>query len=298
MILYYALGGGLGHISRSFALISHAPKPLQPRIRLLISSKSAYVARPHSPCPVDEVPRWAMAGKGRYPQFLADHFKQHGFSCIVIDTFPFGLLGELKHAAPELPRVLVGRYLRWGAYIDRCGETDDAVWPQVAVMIEQQQDEYLEQMERNGRVINAPWPISLARLADAEGPAEKPACCVVHSGTPSETRRLMSAARNIMSGHRMAGPPELFTPEKGLFPLERHMLRFSDIVTGAGYGSCAAASVLNGRIRYHLHPFPRRFDDQTLRLRRLQEGKWGNGLSGDASTVAEILWNNVTAFLK
>jgi len=298
MILYYALGGGLGHIARSFALIAHAPKALQARIRLLVSSKSAHVARPHSPRPVDHVPQWAMADLGRYFQFLTDHFKEYGFSCIVIDTFPFGLMGELKNMAPELPRVLVGRYLRWDAYVDRCGGTDDGLWPQVAVMIEQQEDKYLEQLKHNCRVIEARWPVSLAGPTDGAASAGRPACCIVHSGPPSETGRLMSVAREIMAEREMAGVPEVFTPEKGLFPLERHLLRFSDIVTGAGYASCAAAAVLNGQVRYHLHPFPRRFDDQDLRLRRFKEGQWGNGPPGDASTVADILWGNVTASLK
>lgn len=299
MILYYALGGGLGHIARSFALIAHAPGQLRRSVRLLVSSRSADVARPHSPCPIDSVPHWAMAGKGRYSQFLADHFKQHGFSCIVIDTFPFGLLGELKHLAPEVPRVLVGRYLRWDAYIDRCGAVEDALWPQTALMIERQGEIYSGHVERNcRRVITAEWPISLAGPMEGTVHDGRPACCVVHSGSSSELSRLEVIAKDIMAQRGIAGIPEVFTPEKGIFPLECHLSSFSDVVTGAGYASCAAAAVLNGRIRYHLHPFPRRFDDQALRLRRLKDGSWGNDPSGDVSTVAEILWGSVTAFLR
>jgi hypothetical protein len=216
----------------------------------------------------------------------------------VVDTFPFGLLGELRHPAPHLPRVLVGRYLRWDAYRKRCGTLGGAVWPRVAVMIEEQQSAYLEETGRHSRIITARWPVSLARPTDGTAPGVRPACCIVHSGPSAEMSRLADLARTIMAGRAITGTPEVFSPEKGLFPLEHHLSCFSDIVAGAGYASCAAAAVLKGRVRYHLHPFPRRFDDQALRLRRLYESRWGADSAGDASTVAAIVWGEVELLLK
>jgi len=294
MILYYALGGGLGHVARSFALISHAPEPVRSRIRLLVSTRSAHVALPCSPCPVDQVPEEAMADRKVYARFLDNYLGRHKFSCMVIDTFPFGLVGELKHAAPGLPRVLVGRYLRWDAYCGRCGDTEAAVRPQAVVMIEDQEKAYLEEMGRNARLIRAPWPVSLASPADRMPPPDKPAFCVAHSGPPDETRLLVEKAKAIMAGQGIEGVPEVFTPERGLFPLEHHLSHFSDIVAGAGYAACAAAAVLKGLRRYHLHPFPRRFDDQALRLGRLLEGSRGDS-TGDASVTAGILWREAAA---
>jgi hypothetical protein len=293
MILYYALGGGLGHISRSLALLAHAPEPLLPAIRLLVSSRSADAARPCSPCPMDVVPAWTMADRGLYLHFLDEYVHRHDFSCIVVDTFPFGLLGELRHSAPHVPRILVGRYLRWDAYRERCGDLVSAVWPRVAVMIEDQERTYLEEAERHSRIITAQWPVSLARLTDGPGTGIQPACCIVHSGSPAEIDRLMVMALRLMAERGIDGSPEMFTPEKGLFPIERRLSRFSDVVSGAGYASCAAAVVLKGRVRYHLHPFPRRFDDQALRLRLLREGRWGDNSAGTASSTASVLWGEV-----
>jgi hypothetical protein len=292
MILYYALGGGLGHISRSLAFITHAPKALLPRIRLLVSSISADVARPYSSCPMDRVPDWAMADPALYSRFLRDYFELHSFSCIILDTFPFGLLGELQRTMPDLRRLLIGRYIRWEAYLQRCAFLDNARWPHVAIMIEQQEEEYLCMLGRYGRIINAQWPISLARATDGGEPDVTPACCVVHSGPQSEIGRLLDLARRITAEKGIRGAPEIFRPEDGIFPMEHHLARFSDIVTGAGYAGCAASVVLQGRVRYHLHPFPRRFDDQALRLKRLQSSQWSYG--GDASAAAALLWNEVT----
>jgi hypothetical protein len=298
MILYYTLGGGLGHISRSLALLFHAPEPLLPTVRLLVSSKSADAARLCSPCPMDLVPEWAMADRGLYFRFLDEYLQRYAFSCIVVDTFPFGLLGELRHPAPHLPRVLVGRYLRWDAYRERCGTLGGAVWPRVAVMIEEQERRYLEEAGRHSSIITAQWPVSLARPTDGAAPGVRPACCIVHSGPSSEMSILRDMARTIMAERGIPGTPEVFTPEKGLFPLEHHLSCFSDIVAGAGYASCAAAAVLEGRVRYHLHPFPRRFDDQALRLRRLRERRWGADSAGDAFRVAAIVWSEVESLTK
>ena len=293
MILYYALGGGLGHVARSFALIARAPKSLLPRIRLLVSSRSAHVAEPHSPCPMDRVPERAMADRSVYARFLADYLAEHRFSHIVIDTFPFGLLGELKYIAPDLPRVLVGRYLRWEAYCERCGDAGDAAWPQAAVMIEEQDRAYLDAMERKSRVVTARWPISLAEPAAEVTPVDRPACCVVHSGPAGEIGRLVEIANRVMLERGIKGSPEIFTPGKGVFPVEAVLPRFTDVVAGAGYAACAASEVLAGRVQYHLHPFPRRFDDQALRLSRTLGGRRPDDSVGDASTVAEILWDRV-----
>jgi hypothetical protein len=295
MILYYALGGGLGHISRSFALIAHAPEALQPEIRLLVSSRSAAVALPHAPCPMDVVPEQAMAERSLYFRFLAAYLARHDFSCIVLDTFPFGLLGELADTAVTLPRILVGRYLRWDAYRERCADLNHAVWPRAAIMIEEQERPYLEEITRHGRIITAPAPISLARATDGPAPDATPACCIVHSGPAEETARLVEIANQVMAERALQGPPMVFLPQGGVFPVERRLSGFSDIVSGAGYAGCAASAVLNGRVRYHLHPFPRRFDDQARRLRLLQEGRWGDTSAGSTPSAASALWGEVEA---
>jgi hypothetical protein len=246
---------------------------------------------------MDVVPEQAMAERSLYFRFLAGYLALHDFSCIILDTFPFGLLGELAEMAVTLPRILVGRYLRWDAYRERCGDTSHAVWPRVAVMIEEQEGMYREKVMRHGRIINVPGPISLARATDGPAPDAPLACGIVHSGPAEETARLMDIAHRVMAERAIQGPPELFLPERGLFPVERHLSSFSDIVSGAGYAGCAASAVMNGRVRYHLYPFPRRFDDQSRRLRLLREGRWGDNSADSASSTASVLWGEVELLL-
>lgn len=293
MILYYALGGGLGHLSRSFALISRAPEEIRKRTRLLVSSAHAELASPHSPCSLDRVPEQVMTDRGLYLHFLSGYLGHHDIDLMIVDSFPFGLLGELKFLAPRIPRLLVGRYLRWDAYLERCGFLEGAVWPRVALLIERQESTYRQTLERHGRIVSAPWPVSLAAGVGSGRPDQSPACCVIHSGPVGEVNLLMNKAYQVMAERGIGGLPELFTPGRGVYPVERNLLRFSDVVAGAGYGACSAAATLHGRVRFHLHPFRRRFDDQALRLRRLQEGSWGMTADGDAGTVADLLWAEV-----
>ncbi len=293
MILYYALGGGLGHLTRSLVLIEHAPERLRSKIRILVSSKSAGAAERSFPCPVDRVPDAAMADPAGYERFLAGHFEKHHFQCVVMDTFPFGLLGEMKYRLPHIPRVLIGRYLRWDAYREACGTITDASWPEDAVVIEDQDDLYDRELKKHCFVTMARSPLSAVRARDIPDAPLKPACCVVHSGIGAELALLVDSARRIMAEKGIPGTPHVFTPDNALFPMERYLSGFSDIVTGAGYASSAAAVSLGGRIRYHLTSFERKFDDQGLRLQRLKNGTWPGGGSGDPSRTARVLWDLV-----
>lgn len=294
MILHYALGGGLGHIARSLALIAQAPPGLRERIRLLVSSRSAGAARPICPCPLDIVPDDAMATSRKYARFFDRYIAAHHFSCLVLDTFPFGLVGELSGAAPALPRVLVGRYLRWDAYMRRVGPDDSAIWPTLSLMIEEQSEEYIAEISRHSRVLQCNSPLSLARPEAVHAGEALKSWCVVHSGSPEELAELSLIARRLMAGQGVAGDPVIITPEQGIFPLELDPGRFSDVVAGAGYASCAAAKILEGRVRYHLHPFQRRYDDQGLRLQRLRTGVWGGGgTASDRGNSGPFLWDEV-----
>ncbi len=298
MILYYALGGGLGHIARSLALIAQAPEALRGRIRLLVSSRSAEAARPVCPCPMDIVPDEAMATHQLYSKFLARYLGSHRFSCMILDTFPFGLLGELADKAPELPRFMVGRYLRWNVYRKRGGELSAAVWPRFSIIIEEQDEEYMAEISRHSLIAHCNAPISLARQENVSVSEGGSSWCVVHSGTEEELNKLLILAGSLMSARGIAGNPKVVTPGQGVFPIEQNLSGYSDIVSGAGYASCAASKILEGRVRYHLQSFPRRYDDQELRINRLRAGTCGVAHEDSGGVHAgTLLWNEVRGVL-
>jgi hypothetical protein len=124
MLLYAATGGGLGHITRSYAIIAALIAQdggFSGRVRLLVSSSLWSLAAPLAPCPVDIVPEAARASRSAYLAFLEDYYGRHDFRALVLDTFPQGIVGEWAEVGKSLPRVLIARYLKWGAYRARLG---------------------------------------------------------------------------------------------------------------------------------------------------------------------------------
>ena len=137
------------------------------------------------------------------------------------------------------------------------------------------------------RQFSGPVAIRLPSTRPAAVQPQK--CCVVHSGPADELNKLAAIAQKVA-----AERPDLLTPQHGIFPVERHLQSYSDVITGAGYGSCAAAVSLQGQVRFHLHPFPRRYDDQQLRLERLNRGEWGDSDPRAATAaVSGALWGQV-----
>ncbi len=117
-VLYYAAGGGLGHVSRALAVLSAAALP-EGTARVLLTSEYAGLAAKLFPCPADTVPDDAMRSRGAYDSFLDSYLSRGGFRALVLDTFPAGIVGEWARRAAGIPRFLVARSLRWDAYAPR-----------------------------------------------------------------------------------------------------------------------------------------------------------------------------------
>lgn len=291
MILYYALGGGLGHLSRSLALLRHAPADLQRQCRLLASSHSAELVRPALPCPLDLVPDWAMQEQSQYHAFLRTYLARYRFKALIVDSFPFGLVGELAQLGTKLPRILIGRALRWEPYCRVCPDPTAARWPERSLLIEEQPPDYLTALSHHSSCERLTGPVTLAAPASTADAEPLKPCCVVHSGSPEEVTRLLEHARSLLAAAGSPAEPELFTPNSGIFPMEERMLQYRQVVTGAGYASCAAAAALQGRVTFHQLAFERRYDDQQRRLAHLHSGRWGsNDPQAATATVAEALW--------
>jgi len=112
--LIYALGGGWGHLMRSLALgrIAAQTRPVT------ILTNSPYVAYLSNPpplvanCYVQAIPSQATFREtcDRVRQVVASLY----YDCLIVDTFPRGLGGELADILPQLesiPRILVHRDL-------------------------------------------------------------------------------------------------------------------------------------------------------------------------------------------
>lgn len=116
--LLYALGNGWGHLNRSLAFGRLAARTRG--IDIICNSGFAYK--------LDEFPVWQdetksldirivdLSGKGKdeIHKFVEEHISWNDYECVLIDTFPRGITGELATVLPRLDnlrRILVARQL-------------------------------------------------------------------------------------------------------------------------------------------------------------------------------------------
>jgi len=113
--LIYALGGGLGHVTRALGL-AHAASRLGQQVEVLSNSPFLADLLPIATRrwpdlriePIDaDLDRQAVAAR------VDAHLAGARFDLLVVDTFPRGLAGELESLLPalRLPKVLVHRDL-------------------------------------------------------------------------------------------------------------------------------------------------------------------------------------------
>ena len=285
MIVCYADGGGLGHLTRIRAYL-HTRSPRGGPVTILTGSRFAADPRVVGGCDVRSAPsgldrdalsRWLAAHPGRAGSRGTRRGRLSRRAVRRADrrTVPGGTRA-----------VHLARLLRWDTYRPllpaeplRFAETF-AVEPLTG-----EHEEYL-------RSVSA----SLTPLEPAEPPAEPAdagasAPCgwlIVHSGPPDETAELVAYARDIADLEGVRPRFTLVSPirPRGLPPDVAHLDVYpawplfpyaERIVTAAGCN--AVRQLAPWADRHRVLPFPRRFDDQFTRAARVRE-RQGNRKPG------------------
>lgn len=108
--LIYALGGGWGHLTRA-ASLARAARPNH-QIRILTNSPYAQQVAKAMP-ELDLIALDPSLEKAKAPNFALREIETADYSCLIIDTFPRGLGGELAGLLGSLTatRVLIHRDL-------------------------------------------------------------------------------------------------------------------------------------------------------------------------------------------
>jgi hypothetical protein len=274
-ILYYSLGGGLGHLSRTFAILNNSPKIIE-QVRILASSKLSYLVSKCSPCPMDNVPDGVMNDRTLYFKFLQNYIETHSISVIILDTFPFGMFGEINFIDERMPRILIGRYLNWEKYQQRVSEAQN-IFPVKSLIIEPQEKIYFNLMKEKSQIDYIDKPIILRDIIDNKV-IIKDRFLIIHSGTDDEIEKLVKNAKSKMIefGYK-ENNYDLITPENNIFPAYSLIRSYKYIVSAAGYNMCGIAAELSQDRKAFLYPFKRKFDDQFFRKEKLDSGMWQSG---------------------
>jgi hypothetical protein len=269
-VLYYAPGGGLGHLTRGLALLHTLGVR---NARLLVGS---------IPIPDLCMPGYSVicmqattgADLNTHRSWLLDQIEAYTPGTLMVDTFPVGICGELTDLFTDSRFSLwyIARRLRWDRYVS-AGLLSHREFDVTARTepLDPAQQQWVEIMSRS--VFDCPVtdpPVvpggDVSRLESFIRTATTSVWMLVHSGPLTECRELLEYARKVAFAHNekpvyvfcsaidnlQIDGAEVFKvyPVWPLYPLAG----FNEVRQG-----CTLAR------RYNFLPFERYFDDQFAR---------------------------------
>jgi len=232
MIVYYAVGGGLGHVTRARRVLD----ALRIDDAVIVASAKA-----------DE------RVTGRYP--VVDSLDSLKPERIIVDAFPLGLRGEL--AGIDVPLDYVARLLRWDEY-RRCVPHPLPTFGTTYVV------EPVTHEVPSNRTIELRLSVE-----DRQSCLSYPYWLVVHSGPEDEVRELIAYAEELQ---RIENDRTrlVVVSQCGIgidvIPANQLFANAKRIVSAAGFNVMLETE--SYRDKHHVVPMPRRFDDQFARAAR------------------------------
>lgn len=289
MIVCYACGHGLGHLTRIRAAL-HTLSPGEPATVLTTSPYAE-----HPAVGAGLAVRTAPAGlrSDDLAAWFADAVRALAPREVLIDAFPAGLHGELTGrlraavtaAAPGVTVTHLARMVRWETYralVPAEPMRYDRTW--LVEPLAPDQMEYLASVSAAVKTLALTDP-----PADPSAPLLPDTWLIVHSGPASEVAELVRYARDTATFEDATPDYVLITadPPADLPADVRRMDRYpawplfpsaARIFTAAGYN--AVRQLAAHRERHRMLPFPRRFDDQFARAARARVDAPATGRPG------------------
>ncbi|MFP4436755.1 MAG: hypothetical protein ACLFVO_05865 [Chloroflexaceae bacterium] len=289
MILYYALGGGLGHLTRARAVV-HTLGLTGP-IVLLTASPYAADPRVTAGMQVIPVPPALERDRHAYRAWLQRLITQVTPDAIYLDAFPAGIQGELcgELLPPDRPVYHLARRLRWPHYACALQDTPPALT--MTYQLEPLDPAHAAFLQDHSRavvplaLVDPPAPPPTPAITRLRTP-DRPLWLIAHAGAEDETAELLAYAELLarqmqvqpqlllVTPQRPAGLPAhvlhlAYYPASALFPLA------DAIITGGGFNTMRQAAPYAHK--HHALPFPRHFDDQFARVARQRANQFAPG---------------------
>ncbi len=285
MVIYYALGGGLGHITRARKVLKALDIP-----QAKVVTATANV--PYDLCAPEHlltVPRrWSMQPKKLCNQ-LKKWLHQNQASRLLIDTFPTGIKGEINFSdfASELRIDYVARYVHWPAYRNVLAPGARFNTSYLIEALSPDQSQFVKNTSSSVAELSLPL-IESRQTKQTDYPAsastQRSYWLIVHSGPSHEVKELLYYANDIAKNENMSPNLVVCTQiptadlledlsqalvfEKieivSLYPAWPLFKDAEKIISAAGFNTIHETRTYSAK--HHVLPFERRYDDQFLRL--------------------------------
>lgn len=275
MNIYYAIGGGLGHLTRGCAFLRQFG--LENETAILTSSKFSSDRRIVGNIKIISVDDNLSLSKTRFRTFLNETFRKLECRKVYLDAFPFGILGEfVNFDFREIELFYVARILNWHNYQNR--ETAPAKQFSKTFVVENLDESHLEFIRRNSTAVENLDLIYHAQTAIDQNLLQKiikshaPFWLVVHGGSDEETKELVAFAREIRDAEKATACIVVVSPNKfdienayDIYPASVLFPFAEKIITACGFN--VMKQTADFRRKHFFLPFERRFDDQFLRAK-------------------------------
>jgi len=272
VVLYYALGGGLGHLVRAGKVL--AALDAAQSAAILTASPFARDPRVIGTLPVIEVPARLDGDRAAFRAWLEDALATLRPDELLVDSFPAGILGEL--CGLELPPARhVARRLRWPAYARRLAGPLPRF--ELTYALEPLSAPHRAALEACSARIR---PLELPSAPHGYPPLiDGPHWLVIHSGPDAEILELARHAHGLRTRETdhleiiviSPRPPSWLPPAahwRDVHPVAPHAHHAERIITAAGFNAMHELAPV--RERHHFLPFARPLDDQFARAAAIQ----------------------------
>jgi hypothetical protein len=277
MIIYYAVGGGLGHLTRARAVLNTLS--IKDDVAILASSPFARDRRVTGDADVILVPDRLTGDLAGYGRWLSDLLDRRLPSEVYLDTFPAGILGEFCDfpLARRASLIHIARLLRWPEYSKQLRGAPPLI--DVTYRVEsltKDHEDFLRARSLEVRDLSLKGAYQSARVDEGAKRVSfrEPLWLIVHSGPDEEILELVSYAVEMSRIERVDPSLILIAPRRpvelpgrvthlDLYPASSLYSKAERIITACGFNAMCETEPY--REKHRFYPFPRRFDDQFLR---------------------------------
>jgi hypothetical protein len=262
--LFYAVGGGFGHLSRTKLYQTQQD----------ITNFKVLTANPQVASQFfgpDRVVSLSAGSKGKdkkaWTANLNTFLAKERIDELIIDTFPNGIFGELSDLKPQLPiyKKLIARRMIWDAYSSKAGSI---IFDKVDLVenLEEKHFNYLKKHSKQIRNYKLVYPTLTNLPID-----QRNYITVMHTSSVDELKRLIEIAEEQQG--KFPNCSILILSELTLSDLSYEQIQTTNpqtyleksavVITAAGFNSVYQLADFKGK--RIIVPFPRKYDDQFWR---------------------------------